>query len=72
MTNRRIRVTYGLTISLGEMEFFKADASLEGDLEPNETLSEAYKDAWKVTKSEVLSRIKRVRKRIIEREEEDR
>lgn len=42
MPAKRVKLSYGVTINCGNFEFVRVDLGLERDLEPNETLKQAY------------------------------
>lgn len=60
MKNRRITVSFGLTKNLGNMDFVKLNAGMEGDVRRKENRDEEWDKAWREVELQISKELGRV------------
>jgi hypothetical protein len=51
-------------MSIGDHEFIRAEASIEGTLDPDETIESAFRQSWKTVSSQVIKKVNHTRTRL--------
>jgi len=60
MKNRRITVSFGLTKNLGNMDFVKLNAGMEGDVRRKENRDEEWDKAWREVELQISKELGKV------------
>lgn len=60
MKNRRIAASFGLTQNLGNMNFVKLNASMEGDVGRRENRDEEWDKAWREVELQISKELEKV------------
>ncbi len=64
MANQSIRVKFGVTANLGDMQFARVETELERTVIPQEDLELAYREAWKEVVRQTERMVRVARKRV--------